>query len=318
MTSSTATPYHRDPAELQRRRPKTRPSRLKRQQVIAAWILVLPFVVVFAAMFIIPLLYALGLSLFHSSLVDGNTFAWFYNYGRALTDPSFWHGMTHVALFLVIQVPLMIGIALIFALVIDSGRLAGAGFVRLAIFLPFAVPGVVAALMWGYMYEPQFGLISQLAKVLLLPQPNLLSPQNILGSIMNIVFWGAIGYNMIVMYSALKSVPEELYDAAQIDGAGRIRVAWSIKIPAIRGAILLTVIFSVIGAFQLFNEPNLLANLAPNSVGTDFSPNLYAYNVAFKNQDVNYSAAISFLLGIAVMIISYVMQRVTNRKEKTS
>lgn len=314
MTSSII----KESAQVRRRISRPTQNRLKRQQVITAWILVLPFVLVFAAMFIIPLLYALGLSMFHSSLVDGNTFAWFYNYGRALTDPSFWHGMTHVGLFLVIQVPLMIAIALIFALLIDSGRLAGAGFVRLAIFLPFAVPGVVATLMWGYMYEPQFGLISQIAKTLLLPEPNLLSAQNILGAMMNIVFWEAIGYNMVVMYSALKSVPEELYDAAQMDGAGRFRIAWSIKIPAIRGAILLTVIFSVIGAFQLFNEPNLLANLAPNAVGLDFSPNLYAYNVAFKNQDVNYSAAISFLLGIAVMMVSYVMQRVANRKEKIS
>jgi multiple sugar transport system permease protein len=87
-----------------------------------------------------------------------------------------------------------------------------------------------------------------------------------------------------------------------------------VKIPAIRQAILLTVIFSIIGSFQLFAEPSILSVLAPNSIGTDFSPNLYAYNVAFVNQDVSYSAAIAFVLGLIIMVISYVVQTVTNRK----
>jgi multiple sugar transport system permease protein len=151
-----------------------------------------------------------------------------------------------------------------------------------------------------------------------LTAPNLLSPDNVLGSTMNIVCWEFIGYNMIILYAALRSIPEELYEAAEIDGAGQLRIAWSIKLPAIRQAILLTVIFSVIGSFQLFNEPNLLFNIAPNAIGTDFTPNLYAYNVAFKNQEINYAAAIAFLLGIVIMIVSFVVQRATNRNERES
>jgi multiple sugar transport system permease protein len=122
---------------------------------------------------------------------------------------------------------------------------------------------------------------------------------------------------MIILYSALRAVPAELFDAAEVDGAGPIRVAWSIKIPAIRQAILLTVIFSIIGSFQLFSEPSILGVLAPNSVGSDFSPNLYAYNVAFVNQDVGYSAAIAFVLGLIIMVISYVVQTATNRSGDT-
>jgi multiple sugar transport system permease protein len=130
------------------------------------------------------------------------------------------------------------------------------------------------------------------------------------------VCWEFIGYNMIILYAALRSIPEDLYEAAEIDGAGQFRIAWSIKLPAIRQALLLTVIFSIIGSFQLFNEPNLLANIAPNSIGTDFTPNLYAYNIAFRNQEINYAAAIAFLLGIIIMIVSFVVQTAANRRER--
>jgi multiple sugar transport system permease protein len=144
---------------------------------------------------------------------------------------------------------------------------------------------------------------------------NLLSQGNVLGSIMNIVTWEYIGYNMIVMYSALRSIPSDLYEAAEIDGAGQIRIAWSIKMPAIRPAILLTVIFSTIGSFQVFNEPSLLRNLAPNAIGSAFTPNLYAYNLAFVNQDLNYAAAIAFALGLVTMVVSYLVQLSTRTRE---
>jgi multiple sugar transport system permease protein len=121
---------------------------------------------------------------------------------------------------------------------------------------------------------------------------------------------------MIILFSALRSIPTELYDAAQVDGAGQWRIAWSVKIPAIRPAILLTVIFSIIGSFQLFSEPQLLYNLAPNAIGTAFSPNLYAYNLAFINQNINYAAAIAFLLGLVIMIVSYIVQLTAQRRER--
>ena len=145
--------------------------------------------------------------------------------------------------------------------------------------------------------------------------PNLLDSTNTLGSMMNVVTWEFVGYNMIILYAALRSIPAELFEAAEIDGASQLRVAWSIKIPAIRPAILLTVIFSIIGTFQLFNEPSLLANIAPTAVGDSFTPNLYAYNLAFINQDVNYAAAIAFLLGVVIAVISFVVQTTVARRE---
>jgi multiple sugar transport system permease protein len=284
----------------------------------AAYLFVLPFLVVFLAMLVTPLLYSGYLSFFQTRLVGGVSFVGFENYVRAFLDPAFLAGIGRVALFLVIQVPIMLGFALFFALALDSGRVRGGSAARLLIFVPYAVPGVVATLMWGYLYGDDFGPIAQTIRAFGLDAPNFLSEQNILGSMMNIVTWEFVGYNMIIMYAALRAIPAELYEAAEIDGASQSRIAWSIKIPAIRPAILLTVIFSIIGTFQLFNEPSLLNTIAPNVIGNSFTPNYYAYNLAFVNQDVNYAAAIAFLLGIVIAIVSYFVQRGTQRPSEAA
>lgn len=288
----------------------------KRRKNTAAYIFIAPFMILFVTMLLLPLFYAGYLSLFTVQLVGGDSFVGLDNYVRALTDPRFVDSVLRMCLFLVIQVPLMLGLALVFALALDSARVRGGKFARLAIFVPYAVPGVVATLMWGYLYGDNFGPIAQVMRSIGLGSPELLSPDNILGSIVNIVTWQFVGYNMVIMYAAMRAIPTEQYEAARIDGAGQFRIAWSIKIPAIRSAIILCTIFSIIGAFQLFSEPKLLYEIAPNAIGSSFSPNLYAYNLAFTNQDVNYAAAVAFLLGIIIMIVSYVFQLSTARRVK--
>ncbi len=288
---------------------------IQRKQHVVAYLFILPFFVVFAAMLVAPLIYSGYLSLFVNRLVGGVSFVAFENYLRAFQDSAFLAGLGRTALILVVQVPIMLGLALFFALALDSGLARGSKALRLLIFLPYAVPGVVAVLMWGYLYGQQFGLVGQITNAIGLPRTNLLSDDLILFSIMNIITWAFVGYNMIVMYSALRSIPTELYEAAEIDGATQWRLAWSVKIPMIRPAILLTVIFSIIGSFQIFNEPKLLVEIAPTGITQGFTPNFYAFNLAFVNQDVNYGAAIAFLLGIVIMIVSYVVQLSTQRRE---
>jgi multiple sugar transport system permease protein len=302
--------------ETARHRPKT--TAAKRRQYGAAYALVLPFFAIFLAMIIVPLIYAGYLSFFRKRLIGGTSFAGFDNYVRALTDPLFLSGVARMGIFLVVQVPIMLALSLFFALALDSGMMRLAKFSRLAIFVPYAVPGVVATLMWGYLYGPDFGPFAQITKALGFGPPPFFTQTGMLFSIMNIVNWEFIGYNMILLYAALRSIPSELYEAARVDGASEKNIAWSIKIPAIRPALLLTVIFSVIGTFQLFTEPKLMSTLAPNVIGTAWTPNLYAYNVSFVNQDANYAAALSFLLGIVIMIVSYIVQLSTQRRERRS
>jgi multiple sugar transport system permease protein len=287
----------------------------RRRQHRAAYLLVMPFFVIFVAMIIVPLGYAGYLSLFREQLVGGVSFAGLDNYTRAFRDTAFLTGVARMALFLVVQVPIMLVSSLFFALALDSGMVRLSKFVRLGIFVPYAVPAVVATLMWGYLYGPDFGPFAQLAELLGLPKPPFLASGTVLFSIINVVNWEFIGYNMIIIYAALRSIAPELYEAARVDGASEPRIAWSIKIPAVRPALILTIIFSVIGSFQLFVEPQLMRTLAPNAITSSYTPNLYAYTLAFVNQEANYAAAIAFLLGLVIMALSYMVQLWNQRKE---
>ena len=275
----------------------------------AGYVFVAPFLVLFLLLFMFPLGYAAYLSLFKDQLVGGTVFAGLANYTRALSDPQLLQGAGRVGLFFLIQVPIMLLISLGSALAIDSGLLRAARVFRLGVFLPYAVPSVVAALMWGYLYGPSFGPLARfgfdpLTDTLMLP------------ALGNIVTWEFAGYNMIILYAALRTVPAERYEAAAVDGAGPWRTAWSIKIPALRPALLLCLVFSVIGSFQLFAEPNLVQRLAPNVINAAYTPNLYAYSLAFTSQQVNYAAAVSFLLGLVILVVSYAVLYTANRSRR--
>jgi multiple sugar transport system permease protein len=299
-------------------RSKTSQSAQRRKLQVTAYLFITPFLVFFALMLLVPIGYALYLSLFKTQIIGGSTFVGIANYIQAFTDSQLYAGLFRIFLYLVIQVPIMLVLAIFFAFAIDSGRVKGSKFVRLAIFVPYAIPGVISTLMWGYFYGNNFGLIGQLFRLVGLTPPNLLSSQNILGSMMNISVWAFVGYNMIIIYAALRSIPTELYDSAEVDGAGQWRIAWSIKLPAIRPALILCLIFSVIGSFQIFTEPSLLQPLAPTVIDNAFTPTFYAYNLAFVNQEPNYAAAIAFTLGFAIMIVSYVVQLTSQRRARLS
>jgi multiple sugar transport system permease protein len=269
---------------------------------------------VFALVFLAPIAYSLYLSVFRTQLIGGTTFVGLDNYTKALTDGQFWSAFGRVASFLAVQVPIMLFLALLIALAIDSGRLYGAGFFRIAVFLPYAVPAVVATLMWGFMYGSQFGLVGNLNEALGVSLPDPLSPDLILASIGNIVTWEFVGYNMLILYSALRVVNPSLYEAAQIDGAGQLRIITAIKLPALRGPLLIATIFSIIGSFQLFNEPSILKTLAPNSIPTYFTPNFYAYSLSFGGQQFNYAATVAIVMGVITMIVAYLVQMRGMRK----
>jgi len=279
------------------------------------WWFVGPFMFVFALVFLAPLAYALYLSLFRDQLVGGTTFVGLANYAQALTDPQFWEAFGRVLLFLVVQVPIMLALALGAALAIDSARLRGASFFRIVLFLPYAVPAVVAVLMWGYIYGDQFGLTANVNDFLGVELVTPFAKQWMLLAIGNIVTWEFVGYNMLIFYSALKTIPGELYEAASIDGAGAWRTVFSIKIPSLRGAIVIATIFSIIGSFQLFNEPNILRPLAPNVITTYYTPNMYAYYLSFSGQQFNYAATVAIIMGVITAVIAYVVQLRGSRAE---
>jgi multiple sugar transport system permease protein len=307
MTTTSTIPPAVTAERPTRRRPPRRDWR--------GWSFVAPFLVVFVLAFIAPLAYAAYLSLFRRQLIGGNTFVGLDNYVQLMSDPNFWQALSRVLLFLLIQVPVMLALALAAALAIDSARLPAAGLFRILIFLPYAVPAVVAVLMWGFIYGNDFGLTASINDLL---GSDVLAPLSntwMLTSIGNIVTWEFVGYNMLLFYATLRTIPGDLYEAAELDGAGSFWVARAIKLPALRGALVVATIFSIIGSFQLFAEPNILKPLAPNILTTDFTPNMYAYYLAFAGQQHNYSATVAIVMGIVTAIIAYVVQLRGSRLE---
>ncbi len=275
---------------------------------------VLPFTVIFLLFFVTPLIYSGYISTWKQTLVGGNSFVGLANYARVLDDPKFAAGVARVLIFFLIQVPVMLMLSISIALIIDSGKLRAAKIYRILVFLPYAVPVVVSALIWGYLYGPNYGLLSQLTQTFTTAKIHFLSATLALPSLGNIATWSWAGYNMVILYAALKALSTELYEAAAVDGAGPIRLAFSIKLPQLKPAIILTLIFSVIGSFQLFTEPFNLANLAPTVLDSSYTPNIYAYTLV--SQDLNYAAAVSFVLGFIVILISGVVAILVGRGTK--
>lgn len=264
---------------------------------------------------IYPLIYSFSLSLYRKQLIGGRTFIGLANYAKVINDPNFWEGIRNVLLFGLIQIPVMLGLALIFALILDRKLFRHLTIFRLGYFLPFAVPTVVAALMWGYFYGQSFGPIAQVATALGFKPPTFLTTSGIIPAMANISTWQYTGYNMLIIYAALKSIPLDLYEAARVDGASDIQIAWRISIPLVWPAIVLTLIFSVIGTLQLFNEPNILTVVAPTVVNLHFTPNIYLYNLAFRNSQFEYSAAMAFTLAIVSLILASVVLFFTRRRQ---
>jgi multiple sugar transport system permease protein len=274
-----------------------------------------PFMIGFLVFLVYPLIYAFNLSLYRKKIIGGTSFVGLSNYAKAFQDASFWEGVRNVLVFGAMQIPIMLGLALLFATLIDSGVIRRVSIFRLVYFLPFAVPNVVAALIWGYFYGQSFGPIAQLANALHLTPPIFLTAQGILPSIANISVWQYTGYNMLIIYAAMKAIPPELYEAAKVDGASEWQIAWNIRIPLVMPAILLTFIFSIIGTLQLFNEPNVLNAVAPTAMDKHFTPNLYVYNLAFANKQFDYSAAISFTLALVTAVVSSLVLFIIFRRE---
>lgn len=285
-------------------------STLRAQRARSGWGFIAPFLVLFLLMYVLPIGYALVKSLFQTKAagplgLGGTTesFAGLANYGRALSNPAFLGSIGRVLLFAAVQVPVMIVMALALALLLDSASARGVKFFRVSYFLPYGIPGVIATILWGFLYTPGVSPILDVAGSLGL-HPNFLSSGTILWSVANIVTWEFAGYNMLVIVAQLQAIPADLYEAGKIDGASSWHIVRYIKLPLLRPAIVLTTVFTIIGTLQLFAEPLLLRPLS-SAINNDFTPNLSAYNAAFTNNDYNLAAAEAVLLALTAFVLSF-------------
>jgi multiple sugar transport system permease protein len=289
---------------------KPRRTPTKHKSAIAFFIA--PFAALFAAFYLLPI----GWAVYQSLLVverDGTfgkpveVFGGLTQYLLVFQNEEFWASVGRVLLFGAVQVPVMLGIALVLALLLDSPLVKGKKFFRLAFFVPYAVPGVIAAIMWGYLYSPNLSPFAAFTS-----EVDLLSPSTVLWSIANVVTWVYVGYNMLIIYSALLALPSEIFEAARLDGANQWQIAWSIKIPLVAPAITLTAIFSIIGTLQLLAEPQVFRSFT-SSVSSTFTPNLAVYATSAV-PNVSLAAAMSVVLALATFALSFGFLKFTQRK----
>jgi multiple sugar transport system permease protein len=275
---------------------------------------ILPFFLMFLFFLVIPILYALYDSLFTSRLVGGTVFSGLENYKSVLSTGAFWYSVLRTLIYAGIQVPVMIVIAAFFATMFDIGVAKWGGVFRTLFFIPFAVPTIVAGVMWSFLLEDPYGPFNHILSNLGFKSNNFFGAgAPLLGSIVVIAIWEWTGYTMVILFTALKSVPREVVESALMDGAGLRKVVTGVKLPMIRPAITLVAIINIIGALQLFVEPEVLTVFTTN-VAYNYTPNIYLYNQAYAAQEYNLAGAIAFVLAFVIIMISVGFLLVRRRK----
>jgi multiple sugar transport system permease protein len=276
------------------------------------YVFLAPAVVLFTFTVLVPIGYTVYLSL-HRAKVSGlglgrgartEVFAGLATYREALAHPEFWRGALRVLGYGAILVPAMIGLALLFALLADRPRVRFARFSRLAIFLPYAVPGVVASLLWGFLYLPSLTP---------LPMPDGLLGPGLLFAVANIGLWGGVGFNMVVILTTLRAIPAEIYESARLDGATERQIALRVKTPLVMPALIMTSIFTVIATLQVYTEPTTLQPLT-NSLPSTWTPLMKIYSDAFVRGDIYSAAAGSVVVAGVVLTLSLAFLRIIARR----
>lgn len=267
-------------------------------------VFIAPHMLMLGLFMLVPTVYAIYTSLYTTKLIGGTSFSGGANYVTVLQSSQFWDGVGRVLLFGVIQVPLTIAIAFFFAAIFDAGVVRGSRFFRTVFFVPFAVPGVVAAVMWSFLLLPGFGPYAEFAQALGLGNVNFFSSQLILPTIILIVIWEFTGYNMTILYTSLKSIPREVTEAAIVEGASLWRIILRIKLPMVMPSVVMLVFLNTVGALQLFTEPSILAAFQPQAISFGFTPSLFVYNTAVGSGEYNLGAAAAVVLALIIGAIS--------------
>jgi multiple sugar transport system permease protein len=286
---------------------------------LAPYLFTAPAIVLYIVFTVIPVGYAIWLSLRAYRVQGGalgrkqEVFVGIENFLAVLQDPTFLAGFGRLALYGLIAVPLTLGLALLFALLLDVQAVRAKRFSRTAIFIPYAVPGVVAALLWGFMYLPSTSPFSFLTRAAGWGPIPFLDEPGIYGSLANIAIWGGVGFNMIIIYTSLRGIPADIYESARLDGASESQIAIRIKIPLVTPALILTGFFALIGTIQLYSEPATLQPMT-SAISNSWVPLMAIYRDAFGTDNLPQAAAASTLLAIGTVMVSALVLRVVNRR----
>jgi multiple sugar transport system permease protein len=278
-----------------------------------------PAIILLTIFSILPIFVALIISFTDLDLVgiadwSSISFVGIENYKEVVSDPIFVKSLFNTLFYVVIGVPLVIIISLAIALLINFGKARIFKAFRVVFYMPSITNVVAVAVVWSYLYNPQLGLFNHVLNLLSLPDiPWLTDPTMAKVSLILLALWRAIGINMIIFLAALQGIPKTYYEAAQLDGANNWKQLTKITIPLLRYAIFFVSITTMIGWLQFFEEPFVMTNGGPLDSTTSVA--LFIYRNGFQFSNFGYAAAGSFILFIAIIIITMIQFKLQNKQQ---
>jgi multiple sugar transport system permease protein len=321
-------PVHAGPAGVEGAAPQPvviPPAKRRRARVTegggnAGWFFIAPALVLIGLFFFLPVLAALVLSLtdfdIYAVADTGNArVVGVRNYVALFQSPVFWKALGNTFFFALVGGPLTIAASLGAAMLVNARLTRFRGFFRTVYFVPFVTTLVAVAIVWRYLYHPQYGLLNfALGKVGVGPIDWLGDPRWAMPAIILLAVWKNFGYNMLIFVAGLQGVPRELYEAAELDGAGPLRRFWHVTLPTLRPTLLFVGVITMIGYFQLFAEPYVMTQGGPLRATTSLV--LLMYEEGFRWWRMGYAAALAFVL-FAVMLLWTFLQFRLQRGETT-
>ena len=288
--------------------------RLAVKQNLTGWAFLLPAALLICAMNFYPMVQALLLS-FKKGIGNNLTWGGLYNYARLLKDTTFWGAMRNNFIYLIIEVPVMLVLAMVLACLLNQKDLKGKAILRTAIFLPCCT----ALVSYAIIFKTLFAYNGYVNTVLLNlgfihERINWLGRTGTARAIIIIaLIWRWTGYNMVFFLAGLQNIDDSLYEAARIDGAGPFKSFWKITMPLLRPTLLLTTIMSINGTLQLFDESVNLTAGGPSN--TTLTMSHYIYSTSFEyNSQFGYAAAMSYVIFILVAILSFIQMKVGDKR----
>ncbi len=279
-----------------------------------------PALIAIGVFFFVPVLAALVLSftdfdIYALARFDYARFIGLRNYERIFADPLFWTALRNTLYFLLVGGPLSIVVSLAAALLLNSKLVRFKTVFRTAFFAPVVTTLVAVAVVWRFVYHPRFGLLNYALSFVGLPSIDWLGdPAWAMPALILMAVWKNFGYNMIIFIAGLQNIPEELYEAASIDGASTWQQFTSITIPMLAPTTLFITIITMIGYFQLFAEPYVMTQGGP--LNSTLSIVLYMYQMGFRWWNMGYSAALAFVLFAIILAASLIQTRLQRVVQK--
>ncbi len=282
-----------------------------------AWLFLAPALVVIGVFFVLPALAAFALSLTDFDLyaladADNLRFVGLDNYAHLLQLPLFWQALGNTFYFVLVGVPLSIGLSLAAALLLDSGLARGQAFFRTALFAPVVTTVVAVAIIWRYLFHTRYGLVNHgLAQVGVGPVDWLGDPAWSMPTIIAFAVWKNFGYNMIILLAGLQAIPRDLYEAARIDGAGAWQRLRHITLPMLAPMLMLVGVLTMVGYFQLFAEPYVITEGGP--LQSTVSVLYLMYEEGFKWWNLGIGSAVAFVLFLLMLAATTLFMRLGRR-----